>query len=151
MRLLLGVLGAALIGYGSYELLHDPGATHPAEIARWLVIALIVHDGVVAWAVVVGGWLVARLVPGRARAYVQGGLICAALITAVALPLIYRRGKAAPGLTLLTQDYPAHLGILLSIVAAGTVTAYLLRVLRDRYGRSRANDRPSTDQTSSTT
>lgn len=151
IRFLLGVMGVALLGYGGYQLLHYSHDTHPVEIATWLVVALVVHDGVIAWVVVVVGWLIARLVPARARAYVQGGLICAALITLISLPLIYRRGKAAPGLTLLTQNYRAHLAVLLGMVAAATVAAYAVRVARDRPGRSSANDRSPTDQTSPTT
>ena len=150
-RLLLGLVGLALLAYGGYQLLHNSSVTHPSEVAKWLVIALVVHDGVLAGAVLVVGWLTARLVPARPRPYVQGGLACAALITLVATPLIYRRGHAAPGLTLLTQNYPAHLAVLLGTVAAVLVAAYLSRVLRDRrQGRSRANDRPATDQTSPT-
>jgi hypothetical protein len=151
IRLALGAIGLALLGYGAYQLLHNSSVTRPAEVAKWLVVALIVHDGVIAWVVVVVGWLIARVVPPRARAYVQGGLICAALITLIALPLIYRRGKAEPGLTLLTQNYPAHLAVLLGMVAAGTAAAYAVRVARDRAGRSTANDRPPTDQSSTTT
>jgi hypothetical protein len=150
IRILLGAIGVALLGYGGYQLLNNSGATHPVEVATWLVIALAVHDGVIAWVIVVVGWLIARVVPPRARAYVQGGLICAALITLIALPLIYRRGKAEPGLTLLSQNYPAHLAVLLGMVAAVTAGAYAVRVARDRSGRSSTNDRPPTDQASPT-
>lgn len=150
-RLLLGGLGAAMIGYGGWQLLHFDGATHPVEVAKWLVIALIVHDGVLAWAVLVVGWLVAHVVPGRARAYVQGGLICAGLITVVALPLIYRRGKGPEGSTLLTQNYPAHLAVLLGTVVAVSTAAYGVQLLRERrQGRRSTNDRPSTDHSSPT-
>jgi hypothetical protein len=151
IRILLGTAGVALLGYGGYQLLSNSDVTRPVEVATWLVIALAVHDGVIAWVVVMVGWLIARLVPERARAYVQGGLICAALITLIALPLIYRRGKAEPGLTLLTQNYPAHLAVLLGMVAAVTAAAYAVRVARDRAGRSSANDRPPADQASPTT
>lgn len=150
IRVLLGTAGIALLGYGGYQLLHYSHDTHPVEVATWLVIALVVHDGVIAWVLVIVGWLVARLVPARARAYVQGGLACAALITLIALPLIYRRGKAAPGLTLLTQNYPAHLAVLLGMAALVTAAAYVVRVARDRPGRSSANDRSPSDQTSPT-
>lgn len=150
-RLLLGVIGLALVGYGGYQVLHNSSVTHPPELAKWLVIALIVHDGVLAGVVFGAGWLTTRLVPARPRPYVQGALACAALITLIALPLIYRRGHAAPGLTLLTQDYSAHLTVLLSIVAGAAAMAYVLRVLRDRrQDRNPANDRPATDQTSPT-
>lgn len=151
IRALLGAAGLALLGYGGYQLLHHHHDTHPAEVAVWLVVALVVHDGVIAWLVVAAGWLLARVVPPRARAYVQGGLVCATLITLIALPLIYRRGKAAPGLALLTQNYGAHLAVLLGMVAVATVAAYAVRVARDRPGRSSTNDRSPTDHISPTT
>lgn len=151
IRLALGATGLALLGYGAHQMLHNSSVTHPVEVAKWLVVALIVHDGVIAWVVVVVGWLIAGLVPDRARAYVQGGLITAALITLIAVPLIYRRGKAEPGLTLLTQNYLAHLAVLLGMVAAVTAMAYAVRVVRDRHGHSSANDRSPTDQASPTT
>jgi hypothetical protein len=148
-RLLLGVLGVGLIGYGGYQFLHYSGQTRPTEVARWLLLALVVHDGVLSGAVVVLGWIVVRAIPGRALAYVQGGLITAGLIAVVSAPLIYRRGKGPDGSTLLTQNYPAHLAVLLGTVGAVCTAAYGIRVRRDRgHGRSRTKERPSSDHSS---
>ena len=150
-RLLLGTPGALLVGYGAWRLLGNAEETKPLKLAEWLLAAVILHDGVLAWLVLGVSWLVARVVPGRARTYVQAGLVCAALLTVIALPLIYRRGHAAAGLTLLEQNYAAHLAVLLGIVAGLACVAYAVRVLRDRRQRvSSANDRPPTDQTSPT-
>jgi len=151
-RLLLGTTGALMVGYGVRRILGDAQTTKPLKLGEWLLAAIVLHDGVLAWLVLGVSWLVARLVPQRARTYVQGGLVCAALLTVIALPLIYRRGHAAAGLTLLEQNYAAHLAVLLGIVAGLACAVYAVRVLRDRRQRvSNANDRPPTDQTSPTT
>ena len=145
-RLLLGTIGAAMICYGGWQIFNHSGATKPAKVGEWLIAALILHDGVLAWLVIAAGWLVARTARGRARAYLQGALICAALITVIALPLIYRRGKSAPGLTLLEQNYVAHLLLLLGILVAVVSAAYAVRTLRDAtQRRSNANERPPAD------
>jgi hypothetical protein len=152
LRVLLGLAGVAMIGYGGYQILHYSAATRPAKLAEWLLGALVLHDGVLSWGVLGAGWLSARLARGRTRAYVEGGLVCAALILVIGLPLVYRRGKSPSGSTLLTQNYAAHLAVLLGTVAAVAAGARAIRLLGDRRqarpGHSTTNERPSTDQAS---
>jgi len=136
IRVLLAAIGIAMIGYGGWRIVTNPRATQPVHVGEWLLGALVLHDGVLAVVIVVVGWLLARAIPGRARAYVQGGLITAGLVTAIAVVDIYRRDKSAPGQALLEQDYRAHLVILLLMIALGTATCYAVRVIRDaRYSR----------------
>ena len=110
-RVLLGVVGVAMMTYGIWRIFDNTGATQPLHLGEWLVGALILHDGVLSFVVVAIGWLVARAIPGRARAYVQGGLITAGLVTAVAAVEIYRRGKSAPGQSLLGTELPGEPGL----------------------------------------
>ena len=77
------------------------------------------------------GFVLAKVVPARARRFVQGGLIAAVGVTLVALPLIHRRGQAQPGQALLLQNYQLNLAILLGVIAAATALLYLARVARD--------------------
>jgi hypothetical protein len=145
VRWLIGSLGALLLGYGVWRIFEFSDATRPSQLGRWLVAALVLHDGILAWLVAGIGWLLGRFVPGRARAYLQGGLITAGLVAVVAAPLIYRRGSSQPGQALLERDYLANLLVILACIAAVTAGAYLLRVRRDsRLARSR----PAADQTS---
>ncbi|MEP6599426.1 MAG: hypothetical protein ABJB98_08280 [Actinomycetota bacterium] len=152
-RALLGLAGLLMIGYGGWRILDNRAATQPVKVGEWLIGALILHDGILSFVIFGLGWLLARTIPGRARAYVQGGLIAGGLVTAVAVLLIYRRGKSQPGQALLTQNYGANLAILLALIAAGTALAYALRVARDSRHpagvASNANVRPDADQTSS--
>lgn len=144
-RWLLGALGATLLGYGTWRIFEFAQATQPKQLGVWLVAALVLHDGILSWLVVAAGWLLARLVPGRARAYLQGGLITAGLVTLVAAPLIYRQGKSQPGQALLERNYLANLVIILAAIAAVTGAAYLLRVRREARV---AKLRPPADQAS---
>jgi hypothetical protein len=75
--------------------------------------------------------VLALTVRPRARRYVQGFLIVAAVVTVVAVPLVIREGKAQPGQALLTQDYLSHLIWVLAAVAGLCLLAYVVRVVRD--------------------
>ncbi|MEO6501019.1 MAG: hypothetical protein ABIQ09_03820 [Jatrophihabitantaceae bacterium] len=144
-RWLLGSLGTVLLGYGIWRIFQFSAATQPRQLGVWLAAALVLHDGIFSWLVVGVGWLLARFVPGRARAYLQGGLITAGLVALVAVPLIYRRGKSQPGQALLERDYLGNLLIILACIAAVTGAAYLVRVRREAKV---VKVRPPADQTS---
>ncbi len=109
-------------------------------------------DGVLMPVIAIIGFVLTMLVAPRARRYVQGGLIAAAMVTLIAIPLIHRQGQAQPGQALLTQDYAAHLFTLLGLIAAATVIAYAIRFTRDaRQQASVANTRPPEDHDSAST
>ncbi|MEP7020727.1 MAG: hypothetical protein ABI808_08755 [Pseudonocardiales bacterium] len=152
LRIVLGTIGALGIGYGTYRLLGNPSAVHPLKLAPWLIGAIVLHDFVLTPIVLGVGLLLTRFVAPRARRYVQGGLVTSALVTAIALPLIYRRGKGLPGKALLERNYAANLVLILVLIAAGTAAAYGIRVARDSRGQrgSDAKVRPSVAQTSGT-
>jgi uncharacterized membrane protein YidH (DUF202 family) len=144
-RWLLGGLGILLLAYGIWRIFQFSAATQPRQLGIWLAAALVLHDGILSWLVVGVGWLLARFVPGRARGYLQGALITGGLVTLVAIPLIYRRGKSQPGQALLERDYLANLLIIFACIAAVTGAAYLVRVRREARV---VKLRPPADQTS---
>jgi len=140
VRLVLGGFGVALIGYGVLRILQNPGHSHPRELVVWLGAALVLHDALIAPAVIGVGWLVARALPSRARAFVQGGLVVAAMVSAVGIFLVERQGKtASPALALLNQDYVANLVILYGLIAAVTGACYLAALLRTRRRKVRSS------------
>jgi hypothetical protein len=141
-RVLLGAIGIAMIGYGTWRIFANARATQPLHLGEWLLGALVVHDGVIAFVIVAVGWVLVRAVPGRARAYVQGGLITAGLVTAIAVVETYRRGKSAPGQALLEQNYRANLVVLLVLICLGTLLCYMVRVVRDARSTRRHQDPP---------
>jgi hypothetical protein len=95
---------------------------------------LIIQLALVAPLILAVGVAVRRL-PDRGRAFVQLGLITAAMVTIIALPLMLRQYTQPPAKAMLLQDYRLNLLLLLAIVAAGSAIAYGIRVVRDRSQR----------------
>jgi hypothetical protein len=146
VRTVIGGLGLAALGYGVWLIARWPSHTKPISLATWLVGSLILHDGILVPATLIVGAVLALTVRPRARRYVQGFLIVAAVVTVVAVPLVIREGKAQPGQALLTQDYLSHLIWVLAAVAGLCLLAYVVRVVRDhRPDRGRSTgDGPAT-------
>ena len=151
-RLLLGAVGIGLMGYGIVRILTDAKDTKPVSLVKWLIGALLVHDALIAPVVIGVGWLLARYVPPRARRYLQAGLVCGGLVSAVGVLMIWRQGKSgAASLALLQQDYRRNLLILLTIVALGSLAGYLIEAtILSRTARgfrpNRRNTRSPADQ-----
>jgi hypothetical protein len=136
-RVVLIVLGLAGIAYGVSQLLLHVTPADLLRLALWLVAALVLVELVLGPALVGAGWLLRRWVPDRGRRYLQTGLIIAAMITVIALPMIYLQGGQPPAKALLVQDYRVNLAVLVGLVAVGTGAAYAVRVARDRAGGHR--------------
>jgi hypothetical protein len=144
-RLALGTAGVLLGSFGVYRLWTQEPHAKIVELLKWLAGALVIHDGIIAPAVVAVGWVIARVVPPRARRYVQAGLIVGALITVVAIPLIYRRDTQPVSKAILLRNYGGNLALLLGLVAGACVLAYAARVARDHSRIS--TDRAAPDPT----
>jgi hypothetical protein len=140
-RVVLAGAGIGLGLYGVGRLLTNVPWSSLVLVGLWLVLALVIHDGLLSPAVVAASVLLGRI-PSRGRRYLQFGLIMAALLTVIALPMISQQQQQPPAKTLLQQDYQVNLMILLVLVAAGTLAAYAVRVARDR--------RPSSSRTGGT-
>lgn len=83
------VIGWTMIGFGVRGLLINADSPMPTEPVHWATLfvkAGILNDLLVLPIVFVFGRLIARVVSPRVRAPVQGGLICAAIVTAFAYP-----------------------------------------------------------------
>ncbi len=132
-RLILGAIAVAGIGYGMWLLFQQPKVNRQFEVIKWAISADIVVDGILIPATIAIGFVLTKVVPGRARRYIQGGFIVAIGVTLVALPLINRRGQAQPGQALLLQDYTLNLFVLLGVIVGATAVAYIVRVIRDQH------------------
>jgi hypothetical protein len=141
----LALIGVCLTGYGVLRLLQLLDAAQLTALAVWLGACLLLHDGLLAPAEVGIGFLLSKLIPTRARAFVQYGLVSGGLVAAVAGVLIWRRGRvSAASLSLLNQNYTLHLTVLLGLILLATTVCYLAAVWRCNRTNSRAPD----DQTS---
>lgn len=126
--LALGLVGAGLLLTGV-----DLGTL--ALLALWLVGAVVIHDGLVSPLVIGVGWVLHHTVPARARRYLQGGLVAAALITVVAVPMIAQQGAQLASKALLQQNFGSNLALLVGLVAAVSLLLYAVRVARDARRR----------------
>ena len=70
------------------------------------------------------GSLLRRFVPDRGRRYLQAALLMGALVTVVALPMIYLRGSQPPVKALLLRNYGLNLTLILGLIAAITLSLY---------------------------
>lgn len=147
-RLALGSAGAALILFGVFRILQNSDYTNPRGLARWLIGAVVIHDGIIVPSTMVIGFVLTHVFRPRMRRYVQGALVASALITVVAIPLIDRRGSQPAVKALEQQNYGLHLAILVALVFAGATLAYLAQVLRERRGPKTMNVRPPAVQES---
>lgn len=135
-RYLLGTSGIVLIGFGVFRLLTQVPTSALIALGIWLAAAVLIHDGILSPLIVAIGWALARVVPPRARRYVQSALIVGAPITIISTPLIYRRGSQPKSKALLQQDYGSHLTLVLAAIATITLLAYAVRVTSGRTDRT---------------
>ena len=131
-RVGLGVTGIVLVLIGISRLLRYVPPGHLAWLGVWLIAALIIHEGVLSPVVVAIGAGLRRLVPDRARRYLQAALIMAAAVSVIAVPLIIRQGSQPVSKAMLLQNYGANLALLLGLIGAVILIRYAIRVARDR-------------------
>jgi hypothetical protein len=123
--------GALLLAFGAFRLLTHLDHSQLFALAVWMVVAVALHDFVIAPATVGTGALLTR-VPPRGRRYVQGALIVGALITVIAIPLIGRRDTLPTVKAILLRDYAGNLALLLGLTVGIALVLYGARVIRDR-------------------
>jgi hypothetical protein len=131
-RVVLAVVGVGVGTYGIFQLVTQIPRQTLVLLALWLIGALIIHDGLLSPAVIGVGAALRRYVPDRGRRYLQFGLIMAAMVTVIAVPMIYRANTQPPAKALLLQDFGINLTVLLAAIGGGTLVAYAIRVARDR-------------------
>ena len=136
-RIVLATAGILLLLYGAVSLLTNVDFGTLLLLALWLIGAVVIHDGIVSPLVIGVGWALHLFVPPRARRYLQGGLIAAALITVVAIPMIAQQGALPASKGLLQQNFGGNLSLLLGIVGAVSLLLYAVRVARDGRRRVR--------------
>ncbi|WP_326559357.1 hypothetical protein [Micromonospora sp. NBC_01796] len=134
VRLLLLVLGAAAVAYGSWLLLPQLGTTLP-----WLIGGPLLHDALAAPLIGLVGLALGRLVTDRVRlAWITAGLMVSATLVLIAVPLLWRPPSAPPNPGLPDRNYPLGLA-----AALATLWAAILIVLSPlTHRRPRTNEQP---------
>lgn len=128
MRLLLGIVGAAVVGYGGWLLVTREDDL--VDVAVWLVAGVVLHDAVLALVTLALGALAVRLVPSAARAPVAVGFVVLGTATLFAVPVLGRFGARPDNPTLLDRNYWAGWLVLAGLTALAVVLAALVRSRR---------------------
>ncbi|MBM9506844.1 hypothetical protein [Actinacidiphila acididurans] len=118
LRWTVGAAGLAALGYGVSTLLTDPQVGDWHGVLRWLVLALLLHDGVLVPVTL----LLGLAVGARWRARLRLPFLVAGSLTAVALPVLLRPGATANP-SVLPLDYLR--GWVLSLAVVGAVALLL--------------------------
>ena len=114
--------GLVAIGFGIQQLMTS--RVDGLQWSIWFAGAILAHDMIVAPAVFAVGAVLRRIVPGRALAPVQGGLIASGMLLLFALPGLSGRGDRHGDLSRLPNHY-SH-SVALVLVAVWAVTAVFL-------------------------
>jgi len=126
------VAGLALLAYGVAQLFLVVAWPDLVLLGLWMAGALVVHDGLLSPFVLAVGAGLRRFVPARGRGFVQLALVAGAMITVIALPMIYLEGSQPPEKAILLQRYGVNLTVLLGLVAVVTLVLYAVRVASER-------------------
>jgi len=133
-RAVVALPGLAAAAYGLVLLL-DLGPHNLRETAIWLVGGVLVHDAVLAPAVLVGCAIGARLLPAHARGPAVVGGIVLGTLTLVAVPVLGRFGAGPDNPTLLDRPYLAGWLVVAGLTLAGVLLTTLWGA-RSREARS---------------
>jgi hypothetical protein len=120
----LGVLGALVGLYGGWLVLsrgHDL-----LNVVLWLAAGVVLHDAVLALAVLAVGTGAVRVLPRSARAPAAVGFVVLGSVTLLAVPVLGRFGARSDNPTLLDRDYTLGWLVLAGLVLVGVVVASLV-------------------------
>ena len=116
-----------ILGVGLRGILGHRIDTRPAQLARFVVGGALLHDTLVAPAVILIGFAVAKLVRGPARAPIQAALVVSAVVALYAYPLVRAYGRSTHNPTSVPRNYAWNLALVLGIVWAAACVAIVVR------------------------
>jgi hypothetical protein len=129
-------VGWAGIAWGVVGIFSHSLDTRPANLARFVVGGVLLHDLLVAPVAILAGVLVARRVPARARGPVQAALAISAIVALFAYPLVRAYGLAANNPTSLPHNYGRNLLVVLGLVWLAAGVAILRNAQQSRERRT---------------
>jgi hypothetical protein len=129
MRVVLALVGLGLLGYGAvlaWEFATSR-TVNAVEGAAWFVGGPLVHDGLVAPVVGVAGLALTRFVPRPWRTPVAVGVVLTAVLTLLAIPLLWRPFHVVTNPGLHDRNYAAGLAVALGVVWLSVAVAGVIR------------------------
>lgn len=125
-------VGGAIFAFGLYGLLHNAAQTVPANVLKWMAGALILHDAIVAPAVLAAGFALTRLLPAAIRAGLQATFAVCAVVVVMSVPVLRAVGRRPDNPSLLPHDYGQNLAIVIAVILAGGTLLTFWRAARAR-------------------
>ena len=155
-RVVLIVLGVLLLALGLFVLVDTMKPVKIAGIGLWFVLALIVHDGIIALVTFAVVFLLRRVgrrssarrhptagqLPIAVLAIVQGALVVCSVFAIIVLPAVYKKSIGSKNPTVLPLDYGPSLVILWGVIGVLTGLAVVGYTVLAR----RQKNRPSVSQ-----
>ena len=145
-RIVLVLLGVALIVTGAIVMQQTVRPVRIAGVVLWLALALVVHDGIIAPIVVGVGALLRRTgrrIPIAVLAMVQGALVIGSVFTLIVGPEIRAKQLGVRNVTVLPFDYAGRLALLwaaLAVLTALAVVIYLAATRRQKLRPATVHD-----------
>jgi hypothetical protein len=130
VRAVIGAVGVVVGLFGAWFLLTRQDLDQLVGAATWLVVGVVLHDGVLAVATLLLGAVALRLLPRAARAPAVVAFVVLGSVTLLAVPVLGRFGERSDNATLLDRDYTAGWLVLALLTVAAVVVASVLRSRR---------------------
>ena len=125
-RVALIVLGLLLLALGAYVMVDTVKPVKIAGVALWLLLALVVHDGIIAFVTFGVAFLLrkaGRKLPIAVLAIVQAGLVVCSIFAIIVLPAAYKKSIGVANATVLPLDYAPSLVIFWAVTVVLTALA----------------------------
>ena len=125
-RIGLVVLGVLLLVIGAAVMVDTVAPVKIAGLASWFVLAIILHDGIIAFVTFGAAVLMrkaGRRMPVAVIVIVQSGLVVGSVFAIIVLPAVYKKFLGTRNPTVLPLDYGVGVLILWVAVAAATALA----------------------------
>jgi hypothetical protein len=130
LRWVFALAGLAALAWGAWLAWDFAGRHDALQAALWFVGGPVVHDGLVAPVVGVGGLVLARVLPVAWRVPVAVGAVLSGVLGLLAVPLLFRPFGVATNPGLHDANYVLGLTIALGVVWLGVAVGGTIRHLR---------------------
>lgn len=140
------LFGIALLVIGAITLLNDVAPTDYVGIAIWFLGALVIHDGIAAFAIFGVSILMrraSRQIPLGVIAIIQAALAVGAIFFVIVVPAILKKDIGSANPSILPLEYGMNLVLFyagLAVVTAAAIAAYLVFARRQKLRPSRSHD-----------
>ena len=126
IRWMVGLAGLPIAGYGAWLALSRQDFDQLLNAGIWLAGGVLVHDGAIAGAALLGA-LVVALLPSATRAPATVALVIVGSLTLVALPALGGFGERPGNPTHLDRPYLAAWLVLVAVAILSVVVAGVVR------------------------